>query len=119
VEDGLGHGAHELEDARVGPLVLAEGLVIHEEVDKVAVAVDVVDPLGELLGREGPLAPAAVAEAEGDIVGEAVVLEQEPERLAIGGNRPAGRRVDIAWLAEAEVVIPPLAADALEPGLAV
>jgi hypothetical protein len=37
---------------------------------EVAVAVDVVDPLGELLGGEGPLLPAAVAEAEGDVVGE-------------------------------------------------
>ena len=50
VEDGLWQGAHEAEDARVGPLVLAEGLVVHEEVDEEAVAVDVVDPVCELLG---------------------------------------------------------------------
>ncbi len=50
VEDGFRDGVEELEDARVGPLMLAEGLVVHEQVAEIAVAVDLVDPSGELLG---------------------------------------------------------------------
>ena len=86
VEDGLGEFFQELEDAGVGPLVLAEGFVVHEKVAEVAIAVDLVDPLGEALGGEGPLGPAAVAEAEGDVVGEAVVLQEDGEGSALAAG---------------------------------
>ena len=60
IEDCFGEFFEELKDAGVCPLVFAEGFVIHEEVAEVAVAVDVVDPLGELLGGEWPFFPAFV-----------------------------------------------------------
>ena len=41
-------GAHELEDAALGRLVFPEGLVVHEEVDDLAVAG--LEPAEELLG---------------------------------------------------------------------
>ena len=41
----------EIEDARVGPLVLAERLIVHEQVADEAIAVDLIDPAGEFLGR--------------------------------------------------------------------
>jgi hypothetical protein len=74
--------------------VLAEGLVVHEQVAQVAVAVDLVDPVGELLGVRGATRPPAVAEAEGDVVGEAVVLEEQttgvPWAMASRATRPNG-----------------------------
>jgi len=45
-----GQGVQELEDARVGPLVLAESLIVHEQVADKAVAVYLVNPLCKLLG---------------------------------------------------------------------
>lgn len=84
IEDGGGQVLEKLEDAGVGPLVFAEGFVVHEEVAEVAVAVDLVDPSGELLGGEGVLLPPSVAEAEGNVVGELVVLEEQPEGSVVG-----------------------------------
>ena len=77
VEDRLGELGEEIEDSRLGPLVLPEGLVVHEQVAQEPVAVDLVDPLREFLGRERPLRPASVAEPERDVV---VVLGQGETR---------------------------------------
>jgi hypothetical protein len=66
--------------------VLAERFVVDEDVAEEAVAVDLVDPAGEFLGRQRPLLPGAVAEAEGDVVAEAVVLQQQLQRGACGGR---------------------------------
>ena len=68
---------HEFEDARVFPLVLAEGLVIHKEIHHIAVAVNRIYPLRKLGRREGELLPATLAKTEGNIVGEFVVFEEE------------------------------------------
>ena len=61
----------------VRPLVLAEGFVIHEQVADEAVAVDLVDPVGEFFGRQRPLLPGPVGESEGDVVAEPVILQQQ------------------------------------------
>lgn len=98
-EDVGGEVAHEIEDAGVGPLVFAEGFEVHEEVADEAVAVDLVDPVGEFFGGEGPLGPGAVGEAGGDVVGEAVVFEEE---FGFGG---VGGAVDEVGGAEAEDVV--------------
>ena len=76
----------EIENTRVFPLVLTEGFVVHEQVAEVSVAVDLVDPAGELLCRERVLLPPAIAEAERDVVGELVVLEQQAERAIVGAH---------------------------------
>ena len=34
---------------------------------------------------EGPFAPVAIREAEGDVIRKAIILEEEPEILATGG----------------------------------
>ena len=70
-----GQGAHEIEYAALGLLVLAEGLVVHKQVHDISVRL--LEPSGELLGRQGPLGPAALGEAEGQVVAELVVAEKE------------------------------------------
>ena len=66
--------------------MLAEGLVVHEQVHDVVVPGGILHPGEILLGREGIHVPALVGEAEGDVVGQAVVAEQEPElRLGVAG----------------------------------
>jgi hypothetical protein len=56
--------------------VLAERLIIHEQVDRLATAIHALQPARELLGRERPTLPAAVAEAERDVVRELVALQE-------------------------------------------
>ena len=55
-----------------------------------AVAVDLVDPLREFFGRQRPLLPVAIGESKGDVVAQAVVLQQQLElrrmRRAIDDN---------------------------------
>ena len=72
---GAGQCAHELEDAAFGSLMLAEGLVVHEEVDDVALGG--LEPAHEFLRGERPLVPAPVGEAEGDVVAERIVAQQD------------------------------------------
>ena len=110
VVDRARQRVEELEDPRVGPLVLAEGLVVHEQVAAEAVAVDLVDPARELLGGKRPFLPAPVREAEGDVVAQAVVLEEQLDR-AVGEVAFARRRVDIVRRAEAEQAVDALADD--------
>jgi len=74
LEHLVGQMPHELENARVLPLMLAERLVVHEEIDDVAAAVDGADPLAELARRQRPLGPIAIGKAKSDIVAEGVVL---------------------------------------------
>ena len=99
LQDLAGQVADEVEDAGLGPLVLAERLVVHEQVAEEAVAVDLVDPAGELLGRQRPLLPGAVAEAERDVVAQPVVLQQQLEL------RRVRRAVDVVGAAVAEDVV--------------
>ena len=51
---------HEFEDPRVRPLMLAECLVIDEEVANVSMAIDLRDPAGKFLSCERPLFPAPI-----------------------------------------------------------
>ena len=55
--------------------MLTERFEVHEE--RHEVALDAGDPPVVLLGRQRPLAPGAVRETEGDVVGEAEVPDQE------------------------------------------
>ena len=79
-DDGFRKGTHEVEDAALCTLVLAEGFVVHEEVDDVAsVCNGALEPVDILLGRKRPVLPTLVGEAECDIVAELVVPEEELE----------------------------------------
>ena len=116
VVDGLGERVEELENSCVGPLVLAEGFVIHEEIAGESVAVDLVDPLCESLGAEWPFLPCAIRKSERDVVAEAVVLQQQLHATIL--NRTAIRfarwwNVDVVGRAEAEQSIDALADDRL------
>ena len=55
---------------------------------------------------EGPFAPVAIREAEGDVIGKAIILEEEPEILATGGL------IDIIRAAPTEDFIPTFGEDA-------
>ena len=79
--------------------MFAEGFVVHEEVAEVPVAVDVVDPSGELFSGEWPFFPGFVGESEGDVVGEFVVFEEEAE-----GGRGRGSKTPSVGLADTSPV---------------
>jgi hypothetical protein len=63
-------------------LVLAEGLVIHEEPDELVLGRRAVDPLGVAVGHQRVLGPLAVREAERDVVREEVVAQVEELELS-------------------------------------
>ena len=94
--------------------MFAEGLVVHEEIADVAVAVDVVHPGGESFGAERPFLPVAIPESEGDVVGKLVVLQQEVDRAfrhRLGLSLEAGRRVDVVRRPELQQPIHAFAED--------
>ena len=64
--------------------MLAEGLVIHEQVDDLARRLVRGEPLHVLVGCQGPLVPALVREAESDVVRELVVAQQQAQFLVDG-----------------------------------
>ena len=55
---------HKFENARVLPLMLAKGFVIHKEIDDMPAAIDGVDPGGEFVGGKRPLAPVCGLKTE-------------------------------------------------------
>jgi len=67
----------KVEDPRLPPLVFADGLVVHKEVDDRLFPSDPVEPVGVFGRRERILGPISVGEAKGHVVREAVVPEQE------------------------------------------
>ena len=73
---------HKIEDAGFLPLMLAEGLVVHKQVDDEAVAVDLVDPVREFVGGQRPLRPVAIGEPKRDIVAQRVIFQQESQAIA-------------------------------------
>src|SRR2546423_15384160 len=78
-EDRAGKLAKKIEDAGLGPLVLAERFVIHEQVAQLPAArrVDLVHPRRELRRRHRPLLPGAVGKAKRDVIAKAIVLQQQ------------------------------------------
>ena len=60
----LGQLSEELEDSGLRPLVLAEGLVVHDDVYARLGAVG--DPVGPLVHRQRPVIPLTVEKAELD-----------------------------------------------------
>ena len=62
--------------------MLPERLVIHEQIDEIPGGVGGVRPLGKLVRRERKFGPLVVREPEGDVVREAVILEQKLEAIA-------------------------------------
>ena len=66
----------DIEDSSLLRSMLAERLVVHEEVHYIPLCC--IHPSLELLGSERPLAPVAVSKTECDVVAELVVAEQEP-----------------------------------------
>jgi len=75
-QDLLGQVLKKGEDSSVSPLVLSKGFVVHEEIDGITVAVDLVYPVGEFFGSEGPFGPGSLGKPKSNVVGKTVVLEQ-------------------------------------------
>lgn len=85
LQHDAGQGFHEVEDTCLRPLMLAKGLVVHEEVDGLSLAVQGEEPACILLGSERIFLPALVGEAEGNVVREAVVLQKKSYATAVAG----------------------------------
>ena len=64
--------------------MLAEGLVVHKQVDDFARRLVRGEPLHVFLRRQGPFVPVLVGEAEGDVVRELVVAQQQAQFLVDG-----------------------------------
>ena len=64
--------------------MLTEGLVVHEEVDDLARRLLRSEPRHVLVGRQRPLVPVLVREAERDVVRELVVAQQQTQFLVVG-----------------------------------
>ena len=91
--------------------MLAEGLVVHEEVHHLAHRIVRGDPAGELVGRQRPFVPAAVRETEGDVVRQLVVAQQHVQFLiqCVG--------IDVVGRFPAQHVFGAFGQDGLEPHL--
>jgi hypothetical protein len=79
LEDFPGERAEELEDAVLGPLMLAECFEIDEDVRAAAPRCPVKKPVGVFLGRQRPVRPRPKRETERDVVAERGVAEQHTE----------------------------------------
>ena len=101
-----GERPQKVEDSRLPPLVFAEGLVVHEEVDDRLFPSDPVEPVGVFGRREWILGPMPVGEAEGHVVREAVVPQQELQFLQPAGlyTRLGLRRPRIFSVPSARIV---------------
>ncbi len=96
--------------------MLAQRLVVHEEIAQIAVAVDLMNPPRELLRGQRPLLPAPVREPERDVVRQPVVLQQQREGTPPGRPLARVRRpVHKVRRPEPENAIHPLAEHPLEP----
>ena len=76
-----GQCLNEVEDASRSLLVLTKCLVVHEEVYYITCLSSY--PASELIRCKGPLGPTLVREAEGDVVSEFVVAQQEAELVVV------------------------------------
>lgn len=72
---------HKVENTRIGTLVLAEGFVIHEEIDHIPLQLVRSEPPRVFFRRERPLVPPSVGETERDVVRELVIAQQQPQAL--------------------------------------
>ena len=106
-EDLPGQRLQEVEDPRLPPLVFAEGLVVHEEVDDRLLPPDPMEPVGVFGRRERVFGPVPVGEAEGHVVRKAVVPQEELQLLA------ARRTVHQVGAPPAEDLFGPLGEDRL------
>ena len=113
IEDLLGQCIEKLEDPGIRPLMLTECLVIHEEVAELTVSVDLIHPSRELLGGEWPFLPVSIGESKGDVVGQAIILQKNSNRITIVGccGRTTGRAVGIVRRPADEQVVESLADD--------
>ena len=91
LEDSLRETLHKVEDTSRCLLVLAEGLVVHKEVDNLALRLR--KPSGILVGSEWILIPTLIREAECDIVRKLVVAEQETKALICSTSIDEVRRL--------------------------
>jgi len=82
----------EIKNPCILPLVFPERLVIHEQIDHVAVSVDLVNPTGEFLRSQRPFPPTSVRKAKGNVIAEPVILEQKGYVIGVGGAIKVIRR---------------------------
>ena len=72
LEDGFGQTFHKVENARFRRLVLAEGLVIHENVDHFFLFRQGIQPIDKVLSTE-----TVLHKAEGNLIAELEIAQQD------------------------------------------
>src|SRR3989344_5183044 len=96
-----------MKNAAVFPLMLPEGLIVHEKIDGLPVAVVRVGPSGEFRRGQRPSLPTALREAERNVVGEAVIFKKHFYFFTAGGA------IQKVRTAPAEYMVPSLRHDTL------
>ncbi len=89
LQDFSREGLEKFKNARFPRVVFAESLIVHVQADDRFRRIDTVKPAGEFRCRQGVFGPFAVIEAESDVVGEAVIPQQELQPAA--SRRPVRR----------------------------
>ena len=88
----VGQSLEELEDTGFTRLHFSEGLQIHEQVDDLLILRCRGDPVHVFVGCEGICVPVGIGEAEGNVVGQLGVLQQNLELgSACGAVNVVGR----------------------------
>ncbi len=67
----------KIKDAGLDPLVLAEGFVIHKQIDQWAARLALSDPVCEFVSQQRILGPRGIGKTKGDVVAETVVFQQQ------------------------------------------
>ena len=75
-QDGVGQCLQEFHDSGFGLVVGTERFVVDKNVDELFVFGQSRQPAFELVGSQRPLTPTAVAKAQGNVVAQRIVLEQ-------------------------------------------
>ena len=102
-------GLDELEDAALSWLQLAQGLIIHEEIDELLLLRELSNPADVLVGCERILGPVVVVESERDVVAHLGVLKQKFQF----GRRSCG--IDVVGRLPSQYVLGPVGDSAFEP----
>ena len=84
LDDHVREISQEVKDTALGFLVLAECLVIHEEVHDLVILCGSLDPAEELVPRKRPVLPVLVRESECYIITECIIPEEELELRSQG-----------------------------------
>src|SRR3972149_3109370 len=70
LQDLIRQVADKIKNTGISPLMLPKCLIIHKEVNHIAVAIYIAYPSGKFICRQRPLRPVTVGKSKGNVVAE-------------------------------------------------